>query len=132
MEHPTREYGLHLTIDAYGADPLKLGDAQYVKDFLASIPGTIGMHLLWGPHIEEIKDDSGHEPGVSVILMIYESHMTIHTYPKKDFFTMDVYSCNMFDHQKVIEMTKKTFTPTEVEVNTVIRCKKFPVSNLHD
>jgi len=120
-------FGLHLTLDAYGAPPKKLADVKLVRKALNEIPDLLSMHKIAEPQV--IWYDGGEKPeddGVTGIVMIAESHISIHTFPKKGFFTADVYSCNKFDPQKPLQYFKKTFELKELETNVVERGLKFP------
>jgi S-adenosylmethionine decarboxylase len=47
--------------------------------------------------------------GYTTILVIAESHISIHTFPEEGFFTFDCYSCKYFDVNKVISELKNIF-----------------------
>lgn len=127
---PTRSYGLHITLDAYGANPKKLEDVGLLFHTLDALPGLIGMHKIGFPHIAEFtqKDIAG----ISGVVMIVESHISMHTYSKKDFLSLDVYSCKDFDYQKVVDHIKQVYEFKEMELNVIVRGKRFPTHNLHD
>jgi len=126
---PSRVYGLHLMIDAYGAEPKKLDDIGLLFDTLNSLPGLIGMNKIGFPHLAKFTEEG--IAGISGMIMIVESHIAIHTYSKKDYLSLDVYSCKHFDHRKVSDLIERVYRPLETEVNLVERGKKFPAENLH-
>jgi S-adenosylmethionine decarboxylase len=125
----TRIYGMHLTLDGYGADPGKLNDLSLLFETLNELPAKIGMKKIGFPHLAQFKDEE--IAGISGIIMIVESHISIHTYPNKEYFSMDVYSCRQFDHQLVIDLVKEIYQIKEMEINVIDRGKNFPVQNLH-
>ena len=127
---PSPSYGPHLTIDAYGADPVKLADVGLLFETLDELPGLIGMQKIGPPQMARFKESD--KAGISGIVMIVESHISVHTYANKDCFFMDVFSCKPFDHQKVIEHMKRVYAPKELEINIVERGKRFPAQNLHE
>lgn len=93
------QFGLHLMLDAYEGDKEKLNDMARVFRFLRDLPPRIGMHILMPPVVLEASDmgtgfDTG---GYTGVVIIAESHISIHTFPGKGFFTMDVYSCSNFE-----------------------------------
>lgn len=47
--------------------------------------------------------------GYSTIVMVAESHLTLHTFPESRFFTFDCYSCKGFDADVVLEILRETF-----------------------
>src|SRR5690606_6542240 len=111
----TRDYGLHMTLDAYGANPHKLEDVSLLYETLNELPAKIGMRKIGFPQIAQFKEKD--IAGISGIIMIVESHMSIHTYSKKDFLSMDVYSCKEFDHQAVVDHIKRIYEFTDCEIN---------------
>lgn len=131
MSRPTTTFGKHLTVDAYGCDPQTLDNMEVIFNFLDKLPGEIKMHKIITPYVIKCgandKKDCG---GVSGFVMITESHISIHTFPAKQYLTMDVYSCNMFDEKKVISITKKIFKYQSLEKHMIKRGLKFPKDNL--
>jgi len=123
MENP---YGLHLTLDCYKCDEEVLNDEETLSEFLDSLPEKINMNKICEPKIVKCgavsEKDSG---GLSGFVMISESHISMHTYPKRRFMTMDVYSCNKFDIEKVKELVSKIFAVGIFEENVIIRGKNF-------
>jgi len=79
-------YGKHVYGSLYGCDPKLLSDPEYLEKTVVNAAKVGNMTLLdvkvW--HIS---------PGASVIGIILESHITIHTWPEYRFATVDVYSC---------------------------------------
>lgn len=126
----TRDYGLHLMIDGYGADPGCLEDINLLFHTLNELPGLIGMQKIGFPHLAEFTQED--IAGISGIIMIVESHISIHTYAKKDFLSADVYSCKRFDHEKVTAFLKEAYKIADMDVTVIERGKRFPVDNLHD
>lgn len=124
-----RNYGLHLTLDGYGADHLKLGDINLLFETLNELPAKIGMKKIGFPHIAQFKE--AEIAGISGIIMVVESHISIHTYSNKEFISLDVYSCKSFDTAIVIDFVKNIYNIKEMEINVIDRGKNFPVENIH-
>ena len=114
--------GSHLMIDAYEGDPVKLADVSYVKRFLEELPKLINMTVIMKPQMIDFKAlDNPLEDGVSGFTMIAESHISIHTYPRKRYFAFDAFSCNEFDIKKVIEFMVEYFDVRELVPQTCVR-----------
>ncbi len=79
-------FGKHVYGNLYGCDSDLLSNPDYLVDVVRNAAREGRMTLLdvkaW--HIV---------PGVSVVGVILESHITIHTWPEHSFATVDVYSC---------------------------------------
>lgn len=113
-------------LEGYGCDRKKLLDMRRVFKFLNNLPNLIGMHKISTPYV--IDYDGGEKPkdwGFSGMVLIAESHISIHTFPEKNFVSIDVYSCKIFSKEKVVKIFKQYFSPKSVEINLVIRGKKF-------
>src|SRR6185437_17066451 len=63
--------------------------------------------------------------GVSGLVVIAESHIAIHTFPELDYFTMDIFSCKNFDHEKAIEYIRSAFDVEEMDRMLVQRGLSF-------
>ncbi|MFH1047108.1 MAG: adenosylmethionine decarboxylase [Patescibacteria group bacterium] len=127
---PSRNYGLHLMLDGYGADSKLLHDVSHIFNVLDSLPALIGMRKIGFPHMAKFEESD--IAGVSGIIMIMESHISIHTYSLKEFLTADVYSCKEFDTQKAIDYLQASFKIKQSDVQLVKRGVKFPVANVRE
>ena len=90
----TCTFGVHFTLDGYGGDPEKLNDPERVRKTLDELPNQLGMEKMTEPVVKyaeprNIKDSGGY----SGFVMIVESHISIHTFPKKKFVSIDAYTC---------------------------------------
>lgn len=131
MDHAeTKRYGLHLILDCYEADPDKLADPNLLANILDQLPEIIGMRKIGKPQIAEFNDQA--IAGVSGIIMIATSHISIHTYCKKDCFFMDVFSCQDFDPRKVIDYIKLKLSAREIFGQVIERGLNFPANNRHE
>lgn len=59
--------------------------------------------------------------GYSTLVMIAESHLSLHTFPEDKFITFDCYSCKYFDHNKVLEVLNKHLFTSRSNVNLIKR-----------
>ena len=115
-------------IDGYRADSDKLADINLMYETLNDMPTIIGMHKVGFPHI--IQFTEGEISGLSGFIFIIESHISIHTYSKKGFLSMDMYSCKKFDHIKAERHIQKIYGIKDIEKNVVKRGKKFHNQNI--
>ncbi len=129
----TTTFGLHLMLDAYESDPVRLDDMKLVYKFLNDAPGIIGMKKLTTPVVADADlSASGKDPGgISGFVMIAESHISIHTFAKRGFFTLDVYSCRNFEEKidTLMNYIKETFSFGEHELQVVKRGLHYPVKD---
>ena len=117
--------GPHLIIDGSQCDTRKLADRNLVERVLSDYPSAIGMTKIGGPYMFEYQAPDPAYSGVSGLVVIAESHIAIHTFPELDYFTMDIFSCKNFDHEKAIAYIKDAFDVREMDRMLVQRGLSF-------
>jgi S-adenosylmethionine decarboxylase len=118
-------FGPHLIIDGSRCDTRKLGDRILVEQVLNAYPDAIGMTKIGGPYMFEYQAPDPAYSGVSGLVVIAESHIALHTFPELDYFTMDIFSCKNFDHEKAIEYIRDAFDVKEMDRMLVQRGLSF-------
>ena len=128
----TKHFGEHVTIDGYNGNIERLNSKEVVATALSDICSAIGMQPLAEPFVVSAPDNQIKDPGGwSGFLIIAESHISIHTFPRRRFFTADVYSCkNGIDVGKVVSFFKETFLLEDVEIHFIQRGLKYPEKNI--
>ncbi|NPA85378.1 MAG: adenosylmethionine decarboxylase [Crenarchaeota archaeon] len=102
-------FGKHYYGNLYGCNPEKLRDEEYLRRLVIKAAEIGNMTLL------DVKSWKMGE-GVSVVAIVLESHITIHTWPEFAFATVDVYSCGHHtDPKKAFDFIVK-----ELEAQKVI------------
>lgn len=131
-EMKTIQFGEHVTIDGYGGDPELLNNKETVSFVLSDLPKQLGMKTLSEPMVVSAPDNGMKDPGGwSGFVIIAESHISIHTFPKRRFVSADVYSCkNGTDVKKVVAYFTETFRLSDVETNFIKRGTRYPAENL--
>ena len=109
----------HLMIDGYRCKSEKLDNVNLIYKFLEALPSKLNMHILTKPHV--IRNDTETDYGVTGIVLIAESHISIHTFPKEGYFTMDIYSCKPFDTQETLDYTVAFFESNEFDYQIAYR-----------
>ncbi len=112
---------MHLIIDGYGADPLRLQDFAFIYHFLDNCPARIGMHKISHPHVIEYTDCPQQDWGLSGFVFIAESHISVHTYPARGYVNIDVFSCKPFDPDPVALELQREFGLERAETWVVDR-----------
>ena len=124
-----REFGQHLTIDASSCDRKRLVDQGLVYDILDNLPKKLGMTKMTLPHVVKWLDSGATIHGISSFVMIAESHISIHTFPEKDYVFIDVFSCRSFDVEEATKLLVNAFRAKEHTKNVVTRGMDFPRSH---
>lgn len=125
-------FGEHITVDGYGGDPALLDDGILVKRSLVDLCQALGMHPLADPHVISAPDNHLKDPGGwSGFLIISESHLSIHTFPRRRFLSADAYSCqNGIDMAAIREFFVSRFELDDVELNFIARGLRYPEHNI--
>ncbi len=106
---------MHLVIDGYGGDTTKMWDVQHVRDFLTDCPATLGMTRITEPKVLEHNAPKAEDSGVSGFVIIAESHISVHTFPRRSYVNIDIFSCRPFDQDRALAAAKGLFELEEVE-----------------
>jgi S-adenosylmethionine decarboxylase len=120
-------FGEHLTLDGYGGDETRLDNQELIKSCLVDLTNQLGMKILGGPEIYLAPGNDKKDPGGwSAFVVIEESHVSIHTFPKIGFISADVYTCrNGLDKDFITDYFKRTFELKDVEVNFIKRGTRY-------
>lgn len=87
-------FGYHYMLDGYGAPEGLLNDRQALQSLLEQLPQELGMHLIADPVVVEVGPKNRKDPGgLSGFALVAESHISFHTFPKRGFVTIDIYTC---------------------------------------
>ena len=106
---------MHLVIDGYGGDIDKMWDEELVRDFLFRYPESLGMTRITEPKVLRYDAPNSADSGVSGFVIIAESHISIHTFPRKDYINIDIFSCRPFDHERALEDVRDLFDLVDVK-----------------
>lgn len=85
--------GKHVFGNLYDADDSILKNLQYLKESVIEAAKAGNLHII---DIMERQFNTIGSPdigGVSIIALIAESHISLHTWPESGYATIDIYSC---------------------------------------
>jgi S-adenosylmethionine decarboxylase len=124
-------FGEHFMIDAYCGSREKLLDRELIQQCLSELPKRLGMQILAEPTVHWAEPNGLKDPGGwSGVVVIVESHISIHTFPGRRFAGIDVYTCrNALPTEEVETYFREVFEFEEFETNFVVRGKKYPVAD---
>ena len=80
--------GFHYLIELHGCDPSLLQDSNYVEDALKK-----AIKISGATKIGEIFHRFSPQ-GISGVILISESHFSIHTWPEHRYAALDLFSCD--------------------------------------
>ena len=119
-------FGPHLTMDLYGCNKKKLKDVNFVYGFLDELPALVGMTKIMPPYTFSYNGLKPEDWGVSGIVLIAESHISIHTFPEKNYASIDIFSCKDFNVESASEIIASRFEAKVYEKNFMMRGRHFP------
>jgi S-adenosylmethionine decarboxylase len=104
--------GKHYMADLYGVHDGLLDNLVFLEDLLINSAIVCGANVISSQHKK-------FEPsGVTVLVLLSESHISIHTYPDKGFASIDCYTCGEhIDPRKAIDVIIKMLAPAESYIN---------------
>jgi S-adenosylmethionine decarboxylase len=106
---------MHLIIDGYGGDVNKMWDQELVRNFLIDYPATLGMTRITEPKVLEYNGPKEDDAGVSGFVIIAESHISIHTFPLRNYVNIDIFSCKSFNSDLALDDAKQLFSLSDAK-----------------
>jgi len=124
-------FGLHLIVDGYEANVQRLEDLGLIYSFLEDLPNQLRMQIISPPYLVRYNGDQVPDDwGISAFVLIAESHISIHTFPAKAYFNMDVFACKKFDTDLVRDIISRTFQTKTIDFYVFERGDDFPRNKL--
>jgi S-adenosylmethionine decarboxylase len=106
---------MHLVIDGFGGNTSKMWDDGLVRQFLTDYPDTLEMTRITEPRVLVYEASKPEDSGVSGFVIIAESHISIHTFPYRQYVNIDIFSCKSFDNELAIADAKNLFALQHVK-----------------
>ncbi len=79
--------GTHVLLELRECDPQLLDDLVYIREQLLNAAATVDAHVI-GESFHQFSPQ-----GVTGILSIAESHISIHTWPEHGYAAADIFTC---------------------------------------
>ncbi len=106
--------GSHLLLDLWGAR--NLDDPAFIEATFRKAIDACGATLLH-IHMHHFSPYGG----VSGVAVLAESHISIHTWPERDFAAIDIFMCGACDPYDAIPILKEAFQAETVTMNEARR-----------
>ena len=104
-----KEANMHLIVDGFGASREMLESEDMIFRFLDEYPSRINMTKVAPPQVFRYCGSKPEDWGVTGVVVIAESHISIHTFPERRYVNIDIFSCKDFDHQRAASELKERF-----------------------
>jgi len=119
-------FGPHLTLDLVGCSKEKLRDYNLHFELLKKLPEMIGMTPITQPYVFPYSGLVPEDKGITGIVIIAESHLSIHSFEEKGHTFIDMFSCKPFDTDFALKFILELFEPESYDMNLIQRGKNFP------
>jgi S-adenosylmethionine decarboxylase len=105
--------GRHMTVEFYDCDHLALNDVKRMEEAFLEAARVSGATIL------ESSFHSFEPQGVSGVVIIAESHFSVHAWPEHDYAAVDIFSCGEgIDFKKAVDSLKSLLDADEVIVSS--------------
>jgi len=108
--------GRHILCEVHGCDPKVLDDRKAIEQIM--VEAALGA----GAEVREVAFHKFSPQGVSGVVVISESHLTIHTWPELGYAALDVFTCgDSVDPWKACNYITKGFRARQMSATEVKR-----------
>jgi S-adenosylmethionine decarboxylase len=122
-------HGLHLTADLTGCDATlpAMTEPDTLRAACLAAVEAVGLRAVGELfHRFAPRPGTAHEPGVTGVVLLAESHAAVHTWPELGAVTLDVYVCNLgSDHsaqaEALLARLHAVFAPRQAKVQRLLR-----------
>jgi S-adenosylmethionine decarboxylase len=119
--------GNHLIVELYECDSAAINDTALVENALIKAVEISGATLVQSV----IHEFNPH--GVSGVVVIEESHFSVHTWPEYGYCALDIFTCGTeIDYYSALRYLKETFKANNLSVSEMKRgILDLPIKLLH-
>jgi S-adenosylmethionine decarboxylase len=109
-------FGRHVAIDTWGVDFEKLNSAEFLQNHMVEAAEACGATVL------SVQAKQFEPQGATVLVLLSESHISIHTYPERGFAALDCYTCGeTVDPELAIQYMVNILQPEKMYARKLIR-----------
>ena len=108
--------GTHVLAELFGVRKDKLAEVSVVRELMHEIMRDSGFSAV-GETFHQFEPH-----GVTGIILLSESHFSIHTWPEKEMLAADIFSCSGRENAlKALKLLKSRFEPKKIKQKIVER-----------
>jgi S-adenosylmethionine decarboxylase len=108
--------GRHILADLHGVEPPLLRDAPALEHLLREVARQAGAHVL-GSHFHRFGD----EGGITGVVLLAESHISVHTWPESRFAAADIFMCGAADAERALALLLQALLPKRHKIQKAVR-----------
>lgn len=110
--------GTHVLLEFWGAT--RLDDGPFLEGAMSEAAREAGFHVL-----RTVLHQFGAGGGVSGVLILAESHITIHTWPEHSYAALDIFVCGECDLSLAVDLLADRLRPERIERMHCLRGRLF-------
>lgn len=88
--------GIHIIAELHGCDPALLDDEKFITNILLQAAKETKVTVV------DYVTRKFEPQGVSVVIIVSESHIAIHTWPELRYAALDFYTCGQEDPENAV------------------------------
>lgn len=112
----SKPLGVQLMAEMWECNPVQIDDPQKIEAIMLEAAKKAGAEVI-GSMFHEFEPQ-----GVSGVVVISESHLTIHTWPELSYAAMDIFTCGeTVDPWVALELMAKHFETEEIQTMEISR-----------
>jgi S-adenosylmethionine decarboxylase len=108
--------GNHIFADLHGIDAATLRDGAALEKLLCQAARAAGARVL-SSHFHGF----GEGGGITGVVLLAESHISIHTWPECQLAAADIFMCGAADAKRALAVLIEELSPADSHVETVVR-----------
>ncbi|QGZ40446.1 S-adenosylmethionine decarboxylase [Pseudoduganella flava] len=116
MTTPHRAAGTHLLADLSGIAPALLADCGRIEALLRDAALAAGARIVHS-HFHPF----GPGLGVTGVVLLAESHISVHTWPEHGFAAVDIFMCGAAAPQRALDVLREALAPRTCTVRSLQR-----------
>ncbi len=120
-----RTEGKHIIMDVSGCKPNLLNNLTFLKKLLVEAAERANATIL------NVAFHHFTPQGVSGVVVISESHLSIHTWPEYGYAALDFYTCGVTDPKAACQFVADTLGANHIQVTVVSRGEETNGKYLH-
>ncbi len=106
--------GSHIIVRLWGASQLdELSHMEQALREAIEVSNATLLHI----HLHHFTPNGG----ISGVAVLAESHISVHTWPEKNFAAFDVFMCGHAKPENAVTVFKNYFKPSDIDVNHLCR-----------
>ncbi|HEX4385115.1 MAG TPA: adenosylmethionine decarboxylase [Myxococcales bacterium] len=109
--------GVEWIVEAYGCEPARLADKAALEALFAACVAELALRPVQ-PAQWHVFPAPG---GVTGLLLLAESHLTVHTFPESGFAALNLYCCRPRPPWPFAERLREHLNAARVEVRELVR-----------